>query len=116
MRDLSVVFRETAEGVLVAPAGCGLLTVPDLISHVRAWCASDARGALVVDLSGVDYMEDAAFGALMWTRRYCVSAGRRMTIVPPRPGVLQRQQELALQTLAAASPTRAGVAGPLATA
>ena|SRR5688572_1704458 len=116
MHDQSVIFRETADGVLVAPARCGLLTVPDLISHVRAWCASDATGDLVVDLSGVDYMEDAAFGALMWTRRYCASVGRRMAIVPPRSGVLQRPQELALQTLASVSPTRTGAAEPLATA
>ena len=116
MRDRSLMFRETADGVLVAPTRCGLLTVPDLISHVRAWCASAATGALVVDLSGVDHMDDPAFRALLWTGRYCASVGRRMAIVPPKPGVLQRQQELALQTVALASPTRTGAAEPLATA
>lgn len=99
MHHAAMVFRETPDGVLVAPATCGLLTVPDLVGHVRTWCASPSPDPLVIDLSEVENLDDAAFRALMWTRRYCASAGRGLELVLPRPGVLSEQEDLLLRSL-----------------
>lgn len=107
MQDRSVVFREVAEGVLVAPPDCGLLTVPDLVSHVRAWCVRGTPGALTVDLSGVEQVDAPAFRSLVWARRYCASLGRTMIIVPPPVGVLAREEDLQLKALFSAVPAAA---------
>lgn len=104
MQDRSVVFREVSDGVLVAPPQCGLLTVPDLISHVRRWCAGGTPSALTIDLTAVEQMDAAALRSLIWARRYCASFGHGMVIVPPPAGVLARQEDLLLQTLFAVVP------------
>jgi anti-anti-sigma regulatory factor len=121
MHHAAMVFRESADGALIAPATCGLLTVPDLVGHVRAWCATGTTSELVIDLSEVEHLDDAAFGALMWTRRYCAVAGRPLQIVLPRPGVLSTQEELLLRSLipvrpAQEVPGQGETPAPLATA
>jgi anti-anti-sigma regulatory factor len=89
-----LVFYSTDDGVLVAPPHCGLLTVPDFLHHVQAWCER-TPAPLVIDLSQVEEFESGAFRALVWARRYCLSHGVAVSVVEPGPGVL-RPHELAL--------------------
>lgn len=99
MQQRSVVFRRTSDDVLVAPPTWGLLSVPDLIRHVQEWCDLGRPGPLVVDLSEVEDVDEMALKALLWARRQCATRGRRMSVVPPPPGVLSRQEELVLHNL-----------------
>ncbi len=108
MRNTSMVFHER-DGVLVAPASCGLLTVPDLISHVRAWCAATRPGPLVVDLSEVDHVDTVALRSLVWARRYCTAHGTDLQVVPPREGVLEKPEELMLRVVVPVTTTAPAV-------
>ena len=120
MRHSSMMFRQTADGVLVAPPVCGLLAVPDLIGQVRSWRAAGTTTALVVDLSEVEHVEGSAYRALVWARQYCAAAGRQMAIIAPEPGVLTEQEDLLLQMFnvwpGEQSRTQDDVAAPFATA
>jgi hypothetical protein len=97
-----LVFNSPSDGVLLAPPHCGLLVVPDFVRQVRSWCATTTRAHLVVDLSQVEAFEAGAFRALLWARRYCMSHGISLTIVPPRNGVLPVQEAVILCDLFAA--------------
>jgi hypothetical protein len=113
-----MVIRETSDGTLLAPPICGLVTVPDLVSHVTAWCARpDARHDLVLDLSSVAVLEPAALSAVLWASRYCAARGKRLTVQPAIPGVLTTDEDVALRRTCHVGPAdaggRAGVADPL---
>ena len=94
-----LVFRITHDGVLVAPAQCSLLVVPDFLGHVQAWCARPGPTRLVIDLSNVEVLDPAAFRALIWARRYCVTRGRTLVVIAPDAGVLRPQQQAVLRDL-----------------
>jgi hypothetical protein len=94
-----LVFSSSRDGVLVAPPHCGLLAVPDFLGQVRRWSTTAGRTFLVVDLSPVTTMEAAAFRALMWARRHCLSRGISFGIVPPAAGVLKPYEDAILNDL-----------------
>lgn len=112
MTSVSHVFRQTDDGVLVAPPGCGLLAVPDFLALVQR-CA-ESGGPVVVDLSEVLTLDIAAFRSLVWARRHCRSRGVHFAVIEPRPGVLRKQEEVVLRDLVPVSRDRAAAteAGP----
>jgi hypothetical protein len=93
MLDHPIVFFETSDGVLVAPPVCGLLTVPDLVSHVTAWCARPSPGELLVDLSRTAVIEFEVLRALLWASQRCAAAGTGLAVRLAPRGVLTQEQE-----------------------
>jgi anti-anti-sigma regulatory factor len=85
----NAVFRFTSPDVLEAPATCGLVAVPDLVTRVARWTVEHDRNGprvLVLDLSGVEMWEMTVLRPLVWARRRCVQAGADAVLrLPTRP-------------------------------
>src|SRR4051794_19888723 len=94
-----LVFTSPSEGVLVAPAHCGLLAVPDFLNQVQAWCSSPTGPGLVVDLSGARTFRSGTLRALLWARRHCLERGLRMAVVMPPEGLLRPLEATLLNDL-----------------
>jgi len=105
MTAISLVFRQSEDGALVAPPSCTLLTIPDLLSLVQR-CAADG-GPVVVDLSEVVEVDMAAFRSLVWSRRYCARRSVRFALVAAPRGVFTAQQEALVRDLLPVFPDRA---------
>ena len=104
-----LVFQVTDDGTLLAPSTCGLLAVPDFLTHVQHHAAEG--GPVVVDLSGVTVFDMAAFRSLVWARRYCLSRRVGFAVVEPPPGVFNRREDAILRDLVPVYPDRSQARG-----
>ena len=89
------LFIRVSQDRVNAPVSLGLVAVPDLVQQVRE--AFDAPGRHVTfDLSAVRSLDPRILRSIQWARRYARSQGGRLSLIPPRPGVLDSLTLLAL--------------------
>lgn len=84
---LKIDVRRVAEGVVVTPVGSCTMDVAGEFSRCLENLASEPIDRLVLDLSGVDFIESSGLGGIVSAFVRCRRRDSRLCLVAPQPPV-----------------------------
>jgi anti-sigma B factor antagonist len=88
-QDIEVAVRHRDGSTIVAARGeIDVATAPVLRTGLDQALARDI-GAVVVDLTGVTFIDSTGLGVLIGARRRCAEAGRDLRVVVDEPRILK---------------------------
>ena len=98
------IHIETAGGSTVARP-VGSLDVMSATQFRMSMAAAASAPRLVVDLSGVSFVDSAGLGALVGAVRRAQALGGRVVLASPRPGVSRVLHDTGFDRIAPVAPT-----------
>ena len=88
-QDIEIEVRNRDGSTVVAARGeVDVATAPALRDGLEEALEQDI-GAVVVDLTGVTFIDSTGLGVLIGARRRCMEAGRELRVVVPEPRILK---------------------------
>ncbi len=86
-RPLKIDVRREANGVVVTPTGSCTMDVAAQFTQCLEALASEPIDRLVVDLSGLDFIESCGLGGLVSAFVRCRRRNSQLRLVAPRPPI-----------------------------